>query len=335
MTTLVRIAQGVWATRNAEQLFDLILESSLSLVGAEKGSLMLMDDQEGRLAIKAVKGANKHLLESVRVAPHEGISGKVLATGASLLVSDLERDERVGRKQNPRYRTKSFISVPLKPDRRTIGVLNICDKVSGEAFSPEDLERVATVANYATLAIERSVLHQKTEELTRLSILDPLTGLVNRRHFEERLREEVERTKRHHSPLSLIMVDLDDFKAINDRFGHPVGDQALQTAARIIRQTVRTIDVACRYGGEEFAIILPHTPTSGAITIAERICSEFRKMDLGIPQGKLRHAITGSLGVASYSNLADTPEALIQQSDAALYTAKQRGKDQVVVFKAE
>lgn len=331
-SAISRIAQELGSTLDTDQLFDLILERLVSLVDAEKGSLMLLDEQEGSLAVKAAKGLNMKLLQSVRVAPHQGICGKVLATGASLLVSDLETDERVSQQQRPRYRTKSFISLPLKLNHRTIGVLNISDKISGEVFSVEDLERLSAVATYASVVIERGTYYRKAEELKRISTMDPLTQLANRRSFEERLLEEVQRAKRHESPLSLVMVDLDDFKKINDRYGHPAGDEALRMTARIIRQTIRTIDVACRYGGEEFAIILPQTGKPGAAVIAERICAEFRKLDLPVQQADRWLKVTGSLGVACFPEDADSPEALIQQADIALYSAKLHGKDQVVVF---
>ncbi|MBI4402035.1 MAG: diguanylate cyclase [Nitrospirae bacterium] len=331
-SALNRFVRELGSTLDSEQLFDVILDRLAALVQAETGSLMLLDDQEGNLAVKAVKGLNKKLLESVRIAPHQGIAGKVLATGAAMLVEDLERDARVDQKPKPRYRTKSFISLPLKLDQRTIGVLNISDKITGEVFSQEDLDRLSSIAHYASVVIERSTLYKKSEELKQISTLDPLTGLVNRRQFEERLLEEVQRAKRHGLPLSLVMVDLDNFKRINDEFGHQAGDEALRTTARVIRQTARAIDVACRYGGEEFAIILPQTDKAGAAVIADRICAEFRKLDLPVKQAEARITITGSLGVACYPEHADTPESLVQQADIALYNAKRRGKNQVVVF---
>lgn len=329
---LNRIIHELGSTLDTDQLFDLILDRLATLVKAEKGSLMLLEDQAGTLAVKAVKGLNRKVLEAVRIAPHEGISGKVLATGVSMLVADLEQDERVAQKSKPRYRTKSFISIPLKLNQRTIGVLNISDKITGEVFSEEDLDRLSSIAHYASVVIERSVFYKKTEELKRISTLDPLTGLVNRRQFEERLVEEIERAKRHGLVLSLVMIDLDDFKKINDEFGHLAGDEALRTAAQVIRQTIRAIDVACRYGGEEFAIILPQTEKPGAAVIADRICSELRRLDLIVRQTDVPLRISASLGVAGYPDDADSPETIIQQADIALYHAKRRGKDQVVVF---
>lgn len=329
---LTGIVQELAGTMDAERLYELILDRSAELVQAEKGSLMLFNEGEDNLSIKAVKGLNKKLLEPVRVSPNEGISGKVAATGQPLLVSDLEVDERVSQQQKPRYRTKSFISLPLKLDQRTIGVLNISDKITGYVFSKDDLDRLASLADHASVAIERNVLHQRFEELKRVSILDPLTGLVNRRHFEERLLEEVQRAKRHQLPLSLVMADLDNFKTINDTHGHQAGDEALRISARVIRNTIRTIDLAARYGGEEFAIILPQTPKAGAAIIADRICEEFRKLDLPFPRKDGSPLITGSFGLACFSEAIESPEDLIRQADIALYSAKSAGKNRVVVY---
>src|SRR5437773_2571398 len=157
-SAMSRIAQELGSTLDTDQLFDLILERLVSLVDAEKGSLMLLDEQEGSLAVKAVRGLNMKLLESVRVAPHQGISGKVLATGASLLVSDLETDERVAQKQRPRYRTKSFISLPLKLNHRTIGVesrirIKPSTRASGTTNGNKSTE--CTVAGNPILRISR------------------------------------------------------------------------------------------------------------------------------------------------------------------------------------
>lgn len=330
---LARFAHELGSTLDTDRLLDLILDRSVALVDAEKGSLMLVDDEEGSLAIRAAKGLNKRLVDSVRVAPYQGISGKVLATGNSLLVSDLERDERVSQKQNPRYRTKSFISIPLKPSHRTIGVLNISDKMNGDEFSHEDLERLASIADYASVAIERSAFYHKAEELKRTATVDELTGLVNRRHFEVRLIEEVNRSRRYRLPLALLMVDLDNFVHINQGIGRAGGDQVLRAAARVIRQAIRTIDLVARYSAGAFAILLPITTKPGAAVIGERLCSELRRLDLPVQPANKPLAITASVGVACYPEDADSLDGLIQQAETALQAAKQRGKDQVVVFR--
>jgi diguanylate cyclase (GGDEF)-like protein len=173
------------------------------------------------------------------------------------------------------------------------------------------------------------------EELKKISITDPLTTLLNRRYFQERLHEEVERSKRHGLPLSLIMIDIDHFKSFNDRYGHPAGDEALKLAAACMRNTIRTIDVAARYGGEEFTVILPQTTKSSAQTIAERICRDVEKIDFAFVREKDRGSITVSIGLASFPDDADTLEDLIRNSDRALYLAKEHGRNRVVLFNRE
>ena len=140
-----------------------------------------------------------------------------------------------------------------------MGVLNIADKITGEVFSEDDLNLLLSFATHASIAIERSEYYNKSEVLKKISITDPLTELLNRRYFEERLMEEIERSRRYHYPLSLIILDIDDFKNYNDVNGHLIGDEGLRITASCIRNAVRTIDVVARYGGEEFAVILPQT----------------------------------------------------------------------------
>ena len=168
--------------------------------------------------------------------------------GTALIVHDIEGDERFRKKNRPRYRTKSFISIPLKIENRVVGVLNIADKVTGEVFNPDDLALLQTFAAYASVAIERTQLSEKTRELKRISITDPLTGVLNRRYMQERLTEEVDRSHRHGHALSYLMVDLDEFKEYNDTHGHMAGDEALKTVAQCIRGSLRTIDVVSSSG---------------------------------------------------------------------------------------
>ena len=242
-----------------EHLHENILEQALQLFHAEQGSLMVLDEGKKELSIKAMKGLNKTLLEALSIKPGEGISGLVYETGAPLLVQDFGSDPRIRQEARPRYKTGSFISVPLKLRDRAIGVISLADKITGEVFSQEDLQLLQAMGSYISIAIERSELYEKTEELKKISITDPLTGLLNRRYFQERLTEEVERSKRHKIPVSLVIMDIDNFKAVNDTYGHPAGDEILKCLSQALRNYIRTIDVAARYGGEEFTVILPQT----------------------------------------------------------------------------
>jgi diguanylate cyclase (GGDEF)-like protein len=332
VSLLIDIARTVGSTLDSEDLFGIILDKATEFLQAEQGSLMLLDEERRELTIKAMKGLNKKIVELLKIRPGEGISGKVLATGAPLVVSDIESDDRVGQERRPRYKTKSFISMPLKLNGRTIGVINIADKITGEIFKEEDLRLLTSIAAYASVAIERSKFYHKTEELKKISITDSLTGLLNRRYFQERISEEVERSRRHHLPLSLIMIDIDNFKAVNDTYGHLVGDETLKIMARTLRNCIRTIDVAARYGGEEFTVILPQTTKSDAVVIAERICKEIGRLDFPFEQVVPRLTVSVSLGLATFPEDADSLDELIRNTDIALYQAKAEGKNRVVVF---
>ncbi len=332
VSVLLDIAKTVGSALDSEELFSIILEKSTQFLQAEQGSIMLLDEERSELTVKAMKGLNKKIVELLKIRPGEGISGKVLASGSPLVVADIEEDDRIVQEKRPRYKTKSFISIPLKIDGRTIGVLNIADKVSGEVFSEEDLQLLVSIGAYASVAIERSKFYQKTEELKKISITDSLTGLLNRRYFQERMSEEIERSRRHHLPLSLIMLDVDDFKLVNDTLGHPVGDEVLKIMARCLRNCIRTIDVAARYGGEEFTVILPQTSKADAQTIADRICAEVYRLDLPFAKADQKLLLSVSLGLATYPEDAESLEDLIRNADIALYAAKSQGKNRVVVY---
>ncbi|HEX9759004.1 MAG TPA: diguanylate cyclase [Nitrospiria bacterium] len=324
--------KAIGSELDAERLCNIILEKSSEVIGTEQGSLMLLDETKKELRIKAIKGLNPKIVEPIRIEPGQGISGYVAATGEPLLVENLELDQRVIQDRRTRYKTNSFISIPLKLNHRIIGVLNLTDKVSGEIFSDEDLHLLTSIANQASIAIERSTFFQRTEELKQISITDSLTNLLNRRYFHERMAEEIERSRRHGVPLSLMMIDLDDFKRFNDSYGHLTGDEALKAAAKCFRNCIRTIDVAARYGGEEFTVILPQTTKEEAAIIAERICGEMKKIQLPFDRRLEGGRITVSLGLATFPEDAQTQEELINNADLALYRAKTLGKDQVVLF---
>jgi len=166
--------------------------------------------------------------------------------------------------------------------------------------------------------------------LRRLADTDPLTSLFNKRYLTESLRLEVARADRYQNPLSLIMIDVDHFKATNDEFGHVTGDVVLQQMAALFVNGVRSIDIAARYGGEEFAIILPETPAAGAELVAERLRNEVKRKRFLDAEGEPLGPMTVSLGVASHDSGINDAETLIKLADTRLYEAKQRGRDCVV-----
>jgi len=332
VAALVSAIDRIGRTLEETQLCETIVSEATRLVGAEQGSLMMLDHAQRALVIKAITGINRKIVEQIRVIPGDGIAGKVFSTGTPLVVGDLETDSRVLGEKRPRYKTKAFASLPLKLDSRIIGVLNLADKTTGGGFAEEEIALISTIATCASVAIERAEFHQQSEALKRISITDALTGFLNRRYFHERLVEEIERSKRHATTLSLAIMDLDDFKLLNDTYGHQAGDEALKAVARCVHGSIRTIDVVARYGGEEFTLILPQTSKSEAQRIAQRICDEVAAMTISHPQLEGYEQLTISIGLAAYPDDANTPEGLVRCADTALYTAKDRGKNRVTAY---
>lgn len=313
-----------------EELLKALLDKSIELAGAEQGSVLLLENDGTSLSVKAAKGMDKSIAENLKIRCGEGIAGSIVESGRPVIVTDIEK-EGPARKNRPRYKTKSFVSIPLRMESRVIGVLNLSDKITGEVFSEEDLKLLLSLSNYASIAIERGVYYNMIEELKVISVTDELTGIFNRRYFQERLFEEAERAKRHSENFSIFIIDIDDFKALNDRYGHLVGDEVLKGTATAIRDAVRSIDVVARFGGEEFGVILPYTSKIDAFVIAERIRKGVEKYGSVIKGMPFREWPTISLGVAEFPRDAETIEELLYKADKAMYMAKARGKNRVVV----
>jgi diguanylate cyclase (GGDEF)-like protein len=174
--------------------------------------------------------------------------------------------------------------------------------------------------------LQKKLLVRECEHHAEASVTDDLTGLMNRRAFDRRLSEEVDRAARYGTPLSLIMIDLDVFKSVNDRFGHATGDMLLRAFGQLLRAELRATDVAVRYGGDEFALVLPGINKTGAWAVAEKICGRLRNLDWGLDQA-IRS--TASMGVASLSDPPVEASVLLELADAALYRAKRAGRDRV------
>jgi len=320
--------------RNYETLLQTILDKSADLLRAEQGSLMLLDHETEDLLVEAKKGNIERVMENLRINRGEGIAGRVAEFGEAILVENLENDPRVKHKNRQNYKTRSFVSVPLMIDDRIIGVLNLSDKTSGEVFNEEDLKLIQSFATHAAIVMERNVFFNRAEELKKLTITDPLTGLLNRRYLNERLKDELARSERYGHHLSLLMLDLDGFKYCNDTMGHLFGDKTLKDIAETLLNTVRSMDIVARYGGDEFMVILPETEETLAIDIAERLRSNVEKYAV-LPRnaaGKGPHTLSSSIGIACYPGHGKTIELLLENVDKALYRAKNKGKNRIEVF---
>jgi len=309
--------------------YNAIISNSKELLQSERASLMVLDETANELILKASSGlaTDPELVGPVRVG--EGVAGEVIETGKAVMVTDLRS---AGRKPAPRersYKTNSFISYPITIGARKVGVLNITDKAGGGTYDEVDLSLLEIIGPQVALALERAEWQERATEFELRSITDPLTALPNLRYLQERLPEELNRSRRYNHPMSFLMIDIDDFKAYNDKNGHPAGNVALQMTAHCLKGELRSADVALRYGGEEFCVLLPQTGIEEARTIAERIRQRVRTW--GFPHGESQPlgCVTVSIGVSTFSESVDTAEKIMAGADRALYQAKHMGKDRV------
>ena len=199
----------------------------------------------------------------------------------------------------------------------------------GGAFSDDDREVLRSLAAEAALALENVELHF---QVRRQAVTDELTGLANHGRFQELLNAEIDQVRRYHHPIGLIMLDIDDFQAVNDTYGHPQGDAVLRQVAQVLRENSRDADSPARYGGEELSLILPHTDLEGAHAIAERIRTAVEGLRVPSTNGSGVLRITASVGVTA--STAGHKDALIADADGALYEAKRRGKNCAVAAEA-
>jgi diguanylate cyclase (GGDEF)-like protein len=321
------------SSSDPSRTYDSILISSRELLQAERASLLVFDEVSNELVVKAGVGLSAATAEIARIRLGEGISGSVLESAKPLVVTNIDSSDVTPAPKERKYRTKSFISYPITIGGRRIGVLNITDRTGGGTYDDVDLSLLEIIGPQIAVALERAEWQERATEFQLMSITDPLTGLPNRRYLEERLMEELNRSKRYDYHMSFLMIDIDDFKSYNDLNGHQAGDLALQITAHCLKAALRSADVASRYGGEEFCILLPQTPIAEAEVIAERIRQ--RVASTIYPHGKSQPlgSVSISVGVSTYGRHIDTPDRIIAAADRALYAAKSQGKNRIEIYR--
>jgi diguanylate cyclase (GGDEF)-like protein len=296
---------------------------SAELVQAERASLLVLGPAEV-LKAKATVGIRMDL--SIAEDVGDRVAKDILQKGKPVLVMDVARAHLPPAPTERRYRSTSFISYPITLGNKGIAIMNFTDKVGGERFERRDLELLDAIAPQIAVAVDRMTLRDKAGEYEQLSITDPLTGLLNRRYIEERLAEEINRADRSGAPVTFMMLDVDEFKSYNDKYGHPAGDEALELIGQILRENLRGADVAARYGGEEFSVLLPETSIDEAEAIAERIRRHVEETKFP------KRRVTVSIGIATLSGSVNSAELLKKASDRALYKAKDSGRNNVKIF---
>ena len=333
VSILYNISQAMNFIDDLKRLLNTILDKALETIDAEKGSLMLYDYSDNVLKVKVVYGLadkkiekdiNTGVIECSQIRAGEGIAGTVFANKKSIVSNLGQNDPRFKMLKSTNTNLKSLLCVPLIAKGEAIGVVNISNKKNNQLFNKQDLEFMEALANQAAIAIDNAKLYE-------LATKDGLTKLYTHRHFFRMLDTELKRCARYNHVMSVLMMDIDNFKSINDAYGHAVGDKVLREVANVIAGTIRKIDMPARYGGEEFAVILPETKGKDATIIAHRLRRKIEAINLELNDGTIVK-ITVSMGIAAYPEAAEDELTLMDFADKALYESKHNGKNCVHLY---
>ncbi|MCU0917195.1 MAG: sensor domain-containing diguanylate cyclase [Planctomycetes bacterium] len=316
-----------------DRIADVSVTKVPLIVGSRFASFYALDETNGILHL--IKHNHPFPINKIVSVSQNPPSPMVMAVKSKRLILTGNIDthtkpviRRSQRTYAENYQTANCAIVPLICHERVVGVLNLADKTAGESFSGEDIALIELFGQLIGASLGNIRLFEKTQ---RQATMDGLTGLMNHKTFYETLERELWRSRRHGGTISLIMADIDGLKKINDSYGHRAGDKVIREISQRIRECIRQVDLAARYGGDEFAIILPNTELDAAMIVCQRIVDTVSRYP--VIWQRIQIPLSISLGVGEYG--ADTnPEDITSRSDQALYRAKLSGKNTVRVFEA-
>jgi diguanylate cyclase (GGDEF)-like protein len=322
ITTLQSISQAVTSTLEPQEIFQMVVHLLKNTFDYTHVCIYLLDDQILRCGYQ-VGYPDEAVLHEIPVT--SGVIGRTARTKQTQFINDVAKDPDFLRVS---YEIESEICVPLLKEGNVLGVINI-EAAPGRPLTENDVDLITALAGPVAIAVDNARLHT---EVKSLALTDALTNLLNRRAFDEAFATEIVRADRYGYPLALIIIDLDNFKSYNDRWGHPAGDKRLVEVAKLLETNVRSPDIAARYGGEEFAIILPYTSKSGALILAERLRRGAES--LAVEKVDSDGAIPGytiSVGIATLPENGRTAGDLLIAADDAELAAKRLGKNRVCI----
>lgn len=322
---IVGFDEKISRIRNLDKLLDFVVKKVAEILKAKKCSIMLLDDENNQLCIRSSVGMDHTSIIASKVKVGDEFAGGVIKSGGAILVDEVKTKKMKNELLAHSYLGHTFIIVPIILGDKAIGLINIANKgcLSGEkeCFDEVDLKISKAIAREVAVAIENVQLYR---ELNYLVVTDPLTQIYNFRQFNKSLEHEVNRANRFKRPLCLLMIDIDDLKQYNDTFGHLEGDNFLKKISRLFVESLRDIDIVCRYAGDEFVGILPETDVEQAKIVADKLIKK-------IEETKFKKNMTISIGVAQNKE-KEIPKELVKKADVALYEAKKNGKNQSCAY---
>ena len=322
------VAKALTSTLNLDSVLQTIMDKMAEYFRPDTWSLLMVDEAKDELYFAIAVGDAADTLKTLRLKMGEGIAGWVAKHGEALIVPDVYTDPRFAKRVDDmtKWKTRSIICIPLRAKHRVLGVIQLINCVI-ESFSDNDMLLLQALCDYAAIAVDNARAVEKIQELT---ITDDVTGLYNARHLYKTLEAEVYRSARFGYEFSVVFIDLDHFKHVNDTYGHLVGSKLLAEIGYMIKTHLRLIDYAFRYGGDEFVILLPQTPKESAQVVAKRLRDVFRQCKF-LRDDSLNINVRASMGIASYPEDAKSAHEIIRQADEMMYTVKNTTRDNIAV----
>ncbi|MBI2748069.1 MAG: diguanylate cyclase [Burkholderiales bacterium] len=319
-------AVAINSSLQLKDILDEIMRRGITLTGGTASGIAFYDEAAGRFTNWVTQGLSENFVRNMNFRPG-GLADEAFTSGSHVLSNDrpetAHKLSRLAREEHLRC----FICLPLTSRDRRLGVIYVY-RADRDTFTPTEVELLTTFSSLAAQVIENARLHAQVQEQART---DALTGLSNRGEFQRQLKQEEERSRRYNRSFSLLMLDIDHFKTVNDSYGHQAGDELLRALAARLGEQTRPVDHVARYGGEEFVVILPETGRDGALVSAGRLRTAVADTAVPVTEGRTI-PVTISIGVATFPVDGESETALIAAADAALYAAKQGGRNRVIGY---
>lgn len=321
------VAKALTSSLNLDTVLQRIMQKMAAYFEPATWALLMVDEDSGELYLAVSVGTHCEYASELRLTSGEPLSKWVISTGQALVIGDVTTDSRIAASSRTQCVADrcGVVCMPVLSGGDVMGVIQLVD-VNMETYTRNEL-LLRTLADYAAIAIQNARAVRRIQEL---SITDDCTALYNARHLFTVLAEEVHRSARFGYEFSLIFLDIDHFKDVNDGYGHLAGSKLLGMVGQLLRENLRLVDAAFRYGGDEFALVLPQTSKMAALLVARRISAAFhsRTWTVGEERGLQLRA---SIGIAGYPEDGSTPQAIVQSADEMMYTVKQAGRDNIAV----
>jgi diguanylate cyclase (GGDEF)-like protein len=326
LTIFHDVAKALTSSLDLDSILQTIMEKMAEYFRPDTWSLLMVDEQRNELYFAIAVGEAAEALKNVRLKVGEGIAGWVAKNGEPVISDDVQNDLRFAKHVDDitQWQTRSVICIPLRSRLRVLGVIQLVN-VDMTQFNEPELFFLQSLCDYAAIAIENAKWVEKIQELT---ITDDCTGLYNARHLYKTLDTEVYRSSRFGYEFSVLFIDLDHFKAVNDTYGHLIGSKLLAEIGYLVKAQLRLIDFAFRYGGDEFVVLLPQTGKDQALVVAKRLRDGLRASKFCHDEG-LNLNVRASIGLATYPHDARDAHDIIRQADEMMYLVKNTTRDNI------